>query len=104
MSAGAAGGSRVSTDVEVVDVPGRSRFEIRAGGRVAGFATYRTQPDRITFLHTEIDDDVEGQGLGSRLVRAALDAVRARGLAVVPACPFVRSWIDGHPDYADLVR
>lgn len=94
----------MSADVEVVDIPERSRFEIRTGGRLTGFATYRTQSDRITFLHTEIDDDVEGQGLGSTLVRAALDAVRARGVVVVPACPFVRSWIDAHPDYTDLVR
>lgn len=85
----------------VVDVGGR--FEIRADGGLAGFAAYRSAPGRITFTHTEIDDRFAGRGLGGVLVRAALDAARARGLAVHPECPFVRGWIAKHPDYADLV-
>ncbi|QJY48352.1 GNAT family N-acetyltransferase [Pseudonocardia broussonetiae] len=87
----------------VLDVAEWSRFEIHTGGKLAGFAAYRTRPGVITFTHTEIDTAFEGQGLGGRLVRAALDAARARGLAVHPACPFVRSWIAKHPEYADLV-
>ena len=45
----------------------------------------------------------EGHGVGSRLVQGALDDLRARGLAVVPLCPFVAGFIDRHPEYADLV-
>jgi hypothetical protein len=89
---------------EVVDVPDESRFEIRVDGRRAGLAAYQLHPDRIVFLHTEIDDEREGQGLGGVLVRGALDSARGRGLRVVPSCPFVRGWIARHPDYADLVR
>lgn len=88
---------------QVVDVPERSRFEIRSGGEPAGFAAYRIRPGVITFTHTEIDDAFAGRGLGGALVRAALDAARERGLAVHPACPFVRSWIGKHPDHLDLV-
>ena len=52
-----------------------------------------------------MDDAFEGQGVGSSLVRQELDDVRARGgLRVRPSCPFVRGWIDKHPDYADLTR
>ncbi|MHA6782381.1 GNAT family N-acetyltransferase [Pseudonocardia saturnea] len=90
-------------DPEVLDVPERSRFEIRSGGELAGFARYRSDPGGITFVHTEIADGFAGQGLGGILVRAALDAARSRGLAVHPVCPFVRSWIAKHPEYADLV-
>lgn len=87
----------------IVDAPERSRFEISADGTPAGFAAYRLRGEVITFTHTEIDDAFEGRGLGGRLVRAALDAARDRGLAVHPACPFVRAWIGKHPDYRDLV-
>ncbi|MHA6794981.1 GNAT family N-acetyltransferase [Pseudonocardia bannensis] len=87
----------------VRDVPERSRFEIRVDGDLAGFVAYRTRPGAITFTHTEIDDAFAGQGLGSTLVRAALDTVRDRGWAVRPECPFVRGWIAKHPGYADLV-
>jgi predicted GNAT family acetyltransferase len=53
--------------------------------------------------HTEVDQDAGRSGLGSSLVRSALDDVRSQGIKVVPLCPFVRGWIDRHPDYADLV-
>ena len=87
----------------VADRPERHRFEILAEGEVAGFALYRLRGDEITLSHTEIADAYEGRGLGSVLVRHALDAARGRGLSVLPACPFVRSWIARHPDYTDLV-
>lgn len=88
---------------EVVDVPDRNRFEVRVDGQRAGLAAYRVAPGQITFTHTEIDDAYAGQGLAGVLVRAALDTVRDRGLAVLPNCPFVRGWIGKHPDYVDLV-
>ena len=87
----------------VIDVPERSRFEIRVGDETAGFTGYRRAPGRITFIHTSIDPRFEGHGLGSELVRTALSNARAEGLAVLPFCPFVRSYIAAHPDELDLV-
>ncbi len=87
----------------IVDVPELSRFEVRVGGEVAGFAAYSRRPPLITFTHTEVDPRFEGQGLGGRLVSAALDATRAEGLSVIPLCPFVREYISRHPQYLDLV-
>ena len=88
---------------EVVDRPQQHRFEILADGTVAGFADYQLRGAEIMFTHTEIDEAYEGKGLGSVLVRHALDAARDRELAVLPLCPFVRSWIARHPDYLPLV-
>ncbi|MCF7549272.1 GNAT family N-acetyltransferase [Pseudonocardia sp. WMMC193] len=87
----------------VLDVPEWSRFEIHVDGRLAGFAQYRTEPGTIRFIHTEIDEAYEGQGLGGKLARFALDAARTRGLAVYPDCPFIRGWIAKHEDYQGLV-
>ncbi|WP_159945482.1 MULTISPECIES: GNAT family N-acetyltransferase [unclassified Nocardiopsis] len=89
---------------EVVDVPDRRRYEIRIGEEPAGFAAYVRTDDLVTFTHTEIDPAHEGRGLGGALVRGALDDVRSRGRSVLPLCPFVRNWIERHPDYADLVH
>jgi uncharacterized protein len=97
------------TGPTVADAPERSRFEIHVDGRLAGFAAYRTKqdgggPGLLVFTHTEIDDAYGGRGLGSVLVRAALDSARSRGLPVRPDCPFVRAYIARHPDdYLDLV-
>ena len=90
-------------DIEVTDNPAESRFEIRADGELAGFALYHLRGSQIAFTHTETDDRFRGHGLASQLVQAALDAARARQLAVLPYCPFVKSYIQSHPEYADLV-
>lgn len=87
----------------VTDVPDRSRFEIERDGAVVGFAQYRRRPGVIAFIHTEIEPGHEGEGLGGQLVRGALDAARAEGADVLPFCPFVRTFIDEHREYADLV-
>ena len=80
-----------------------SRFEIRVDGETAGFAAYHRRPGVIAFVHTEIDPRFEGQGLASQLIKTALSQARAEGAAVLPFCPFVRSYIAGHSDYLDLV-
>ena len=90
-------------DVEVIDNPDKARFEILADGELAGFVLYHLRGHEIAFTHTETDDRFRGHGLASQLVRTALDEARARHLAVLPYCPFVRSWITEHPEYADLV-
>jgi uncharacterized protein len=90
-------------DVRVVDVPGRSRFEIRVEGELAGLAEYRMRPGRIVFTHTEVDDRFQGRGLAGRLARAALDSARDRGLQVAPLCPYIVRYIRRHPEYVPLV-
>ena len=90
-------------EITVRDNPEESRYEIRDGDRVLGFAAYERRGDTTVFTHTEVDPDAGQDGLGSTLVRAALDDVRARGGSVVPQCSFGRGWIERHPDYADLV-
>lgn len=88
---------------EVTDVPDKRRYEVSSDGQVAGYAEYILTDTLITFTHTEIDPAFEGRGMGSTLIREALNDVRSRGLAVLPLCPFVKGWIERHRDYADLV-
>jgi uncharacterized protein len=87
----------------VRDNPEHRRYEAYVGEELAGFSQYRVQPGVITFTHTKVDPDFEGRGVGSQLVRTELDEARARGLKVVPMCPFVRAYIARHAEYADLV-
>ncbi len=90
-------------DVEVTDNPDKARFEIVADGELAGFAQYHLRDGVIAFTHTQTDDRFRGHGLAGRLVQASLDESRARHLVVLPYCPFVRSWIAEHREYADLI-
>jgi predicted GNAT family acetyltransferase len=92
-----------TSDGTVTRHEGRHRFEITYEGEVVGFTTFREVDGVRVFLHTEIDPKVEGKGLGSKLVRSALDQTRADGMTVDPQCPFTRAFIERHPEYADLV-
>jgi uncharacterized protein len=91
------------TDISVRDNPDDNRYDAFVDGELAGFSDYELSDGVITFTHTEVDDAFEGHGVGSALVRQSLDQVRASGtLRVRPLCPFVRDWIEQHPDYQDL--
>jgi predicted GNAT family acetyltransferase len=80
-----------------------SRWEVTRDGRVIGFAEYKSRPDKITFTHTEVEPEFEGQGIASRLARAALDDAVAQGVTIGVVCPFVRSYVQRHPEYQQYV-
>ena len=87
----------------LTDNPAESRFELRLGGELAGSVSYRIRGQLIKLVHPEVDPAFQGAGLAGHLARASLDNARTRGLAVLPTCPYIRSWIKKHPEYTDLV-
>lgn len=88
---------------DVVDIPESRRFEIRLDGEKAGLIDYRLADGAIELVHTEIDPEHQGEGLASVLVQGALEHIRAgEGLRLVPLCPYVKKWLQRHPEYEDL--
>lgn len=92
------------SDIEVADNPDKRRYEVTVDGEVAGASYYRDADGVRIVTHTEVADEFEGQGVGSRLIAGALDDIRARGLRVTPLCPFAAAYIKRHPEYGDLVE
>ena len=88
---------------EVRDNPAMGRFEMVSGDAVAFVEYERSGGDRIALLHTEVPEALSGQGVGSKLVRGVLDALRAEGAKVVPRCEFVAAYVERHPEYRDLL-
>jgi hypothetical protein len=88
------------TENQVVQTP--DRFELHIGDQTA-FIEYRMMHGVIVMTHTEVPQQLEGQGIGSRLVKGALEIVRASDKQILPSCPFVASYIKRHPDYEPLV-
>ena len=93
----------VEPQVVISDATERNRFIATLDGEQAGFIVYRLRPGLLALIHTEVDEALEGRGLGSRLIATALDDARREGLEVVLLCLFVVSYIRRHPEYQDIV-
>jgi predicted GNAT family acetyltransferase len=91
-----------SDSPEVRDNSAESRYEVAIEGQLA-VLEYALEGDHITLIHTAVPEALAGHGIAGRLAKAALDDARARGLAVLPRCPYVAAYIRRHPEYADLV-
>ena len=86
---------------DIVNNSAQHRYELAVDGHIAA-TYYRLANGVITFEHTEVPPELGGKGIGSKLIKGALDQVRADGLKVVAQCPFVGEVIRRHPEYADL--
>jgi hypothetical protein len=88
---------------DVVNNVEKHRYELAVEGHVA--ATYYNIADGvITFVHTEVPPELGGKGVGSQLIKGALDQVRSEGLKVIAQCPFVKAYIGKHAEYTDLLK
>ncbi len=89
--------------VQVVDEPGRHRYEAHLGDRRVGLLVYRRHPDAVDLQHTEVDASAQGHGVAGALVARALADARSAGISVIPTCPYVAAYLRRHPEEADLV-
>jgi predicted GNAT family acetyltransferase len=87
----------------VIDNAARRRFELDLGGQLA-WLSYVVREGELVLIHTEVPKRLEGRGYGSALARTALEYATREHLRVVPRCPFVRRYLQRHPEYTSLVR
>jgi predicted GNAT family acetyltransferase len=90
-------------EVRVVDEPDEGRFVISLGDEVVGMTLYDKHTDAYALMHTEIRPEFEHRGLATQLIGSMLDQLAARGVQVLPYCPFVRRFISEHREYAAMV-
>jgi uncharacterized protein len=88
---------------DIINNKTAQRYELTVEGYVAA-TYYKVEGNVITFIHTEVPPELGGKGIGSKLIRGALDQVRADGLQVIAQCPFVKAFIEKNADYQDLLR
>ena len=78
------------------------RFETSIDNKT-GYISYQERGDTLVYDHTIVPEALGGRGVGSALVKHALDYARDNDKKVVPQCSFVASYINKHPEYQDLV-
>jgi predicted GNAT family acetyltransferase len=80
----------------------RNRYELEVDGHVA-FIQYGLEPGIVTLIHTEVSAELGGRGVGTALVRGALEDVRRQGLKMVVRCSFIRAFMAKRPEFNDLL-
>jgi predicted GNAT family acetyltransferase len=93
----------IEPEIIVHDDPENHRYVVEVDGEVAGFSVYHMRGGRHFFVHTEIDPEFEGRGVGHTLAKFALDDVKAKGGKIIPLCPFIRRFVDEHSEYQSLI-
>ena len=87
----------------IADADAARRYEARVDGQLAGFLDYVLKHGRIALIHTEVLSAYRGQGIADLLARFALDDARRQGLRVIATCPYVRAYVERHPETHDIV-
>lgn len=96
-------GAKGAQEPRVENRPHDGQYVVELDGHTA-FLNYELRGRTMIMTHTEVPPEFEGRGIGSFLVKTVLDDARSKDLAVVPVCPFVRSYIRDNPEYRDLVN
>lgn len=81
----------------------QQRYVLEVDGKELGVASYQRDGERQVFTHTEVDPSLEGQSMGSKLIRESLADVRKRGHRIVPQCEFVAAYVKKHDEWSDIV-
>ncbi|MBX9457727.1 MAG: N-acetyltransferase [Rhizobium sp.] len=90
-------------DIRGEDSPKGGRYVVGAEGQQAIMTFSRASPRLIIIDHTEVPDIYRGQGVGARLAEHAVDEARNGGWKIIPLCPFFKSQVERHPEWADVI-
>jgi predicted GNAT family acetyltransferase len=86
----------------VINNQQRQQFQAQVEGEIA-FLEYRLHDGAVVLMHTEVPEQLGGRGIGSALVAAAFEHAKAQHLKVKVYCPFVKTWLNRHPEYSEFV-
>ncbi|NJO01625.1 MAG: N-acetyltransferase [Bacteroidia bacterium] len=66
-------------------------FVERDGRRLAEMTFVMTGANKFIIDHTEVSDELRGQGIGQQLVESAVAYARENHMKIIPLCPFANS-------------
>jgi quinol monooxygenase YgiN/predicted GNAT family acetyltransferase len=90
-------------DITVRENPESQTYDAMVGDEIAGTMLYEIEGPRLVLTHTAVQPRYQHRGVATALIAAALDDIRTKGKKITILCPIVNTFIDSHPEYADLV-
>ncbi len=91
-----------SDSIEVINNPAVSRFEVHLGENKLAQLAYQIEGDAILFTHTEVPEEFGGRGIAGKLAHTALEYAKAQNYSVMALCPYIKSYIERHPEYQSI--
>lgn len=88
---------------EVINNKEKNRYELKLDGHTAIAEYILNKQGVLFFTHTEVPKEFEGEGVASKLMESAFADAEERGLKIAPICPFVKSYIQRHPEWKRLL-
>ncbi|MEM0518529.1 MULTISPECIES: GNAT family N-acetyltransferase [Aequorivita] len=89
--------------MRVIDNKEKNRFEAEVDGHKA-IIEYTVKPGVLSLDHTEVPKELSGQGIASEMTEMVLLQIELRGLKVIPTCPFIKKYIEKHPEWKSIVE
>lgn len=98
--------SDAKIEIALEDGPSKGRYVARVEGYdEPGEMTFSHAGEtRIIVDHTDVPDSLRGLGVGGALARRVVEDARAKGLRIVPLCPFFKAQAQRHPEWADVIQ
>jgi uncharacterized protein len=88
--------------LQLIDDKNGGQFELRVDGHLAKIE-YRQKANKIYLMHTEVEKELEGRGVGTAIVEKALEYIEHNKWEVVPYCPFVIAYLKRHPEWKRIL-
>jgi predicted GNAT family acetyltransferase len=82
---------------------GRGMFYVWHDGGILAEMVYTQHENQMVIEHTEVNVELEGQGVGKQLVFTAVEYARTHNLKIVPLCPFAKKILSKTPEWQDVL-
>jgi predicted GNAT family acetyltransferase len=83
---------------------GKGKFFIEEDGKQLALMTYKKSgAGKIVIDHTEVDESLQGEGIGNDLVEAGVKFAGENDLKIVATCPFAKKVIDETPEFQEFL-
>jgi len=91
-----------NNELVLKDNTDRKQFELSVEGFTARIE-YMIMSNKIFLTHTEVPRELEGKGVGSKIVKLAFEEIEKQGLKLIPLCPFVAKYLTKHPEWKKIL-
>lgn len=89
-------------DIPLIQNEAQQQFELHIDGQIA-LVAYMEKDNKYALVHTEVPEALEGRGIASILVTKVLTLIESQGRKIIPLCPYVKSFLQRHPEWERIV-